>query len=93
MDARVGVQEARLLAVVVLVEGLLGDLGAFDDVGDGDPAITLDPQGLAQRGDHPVPLVGGDLLPGQVVTPGRQLRRHCANPRNLRFSVHVRNSL
>src|ERR1044071_8944997 len=72
-----GGEEAVLFGGEVLVEGVAGDAGATDDVGDGDGAVTLLDGLLPQRRDDARPLVLGDELLGEGPTTGGRSRRRC----------------
>src|SRR4051794_27273102 len=81
-----GGEEAVLLGGEVLVEGVAGDAGTADDVGDRDGAVTLLHRLLGEGGDYAGPLVLGDEL-------SRQLMPTRWHPRCLRSSIrHERQS-
>ena len=72
-----GGEEAVLLGGEVLVEGVAGDAGAADDVGDGDGAVALLHGLLGQGRDYARPLMLGDELFGEGMTTGRGSHRRC----------------
>jgi hypothetical protein len=72
-----GGEENLLLALEVVVEGLAGDPGATDDVGDLGRLVALFCGQLGDRVHDPPLLVGGDELAWQLGTGGWGGRLGC----------------
>jgi hypothetical protein len=67
-----GGEEARLLALEVLVEGAERNLGRSGDVGDRRLVVTAFVDDLGEAGDQSLALAVGDLVTREAVTTWRQ---------------------
>ena len=72
MPGLVGLGEAVLLVAEVLVEGVAGDGGRFDQVGDRGGFVAALGGDLRHRGKQPLALVAQDFVRGEGVPPARQ---------------------